>query len=89
MAKPRLRRTPPYPWYNAYMSALFEIETDSLERRISEAECELMTRERQIFHGNGADYAQERNAVTAALHALTALRACNGLARGKSLKSRA
>ena len=76
MAQPRFRHKPRYPWYEAYISALFETETDCLEDRISEAERELVARERELFKTE--EYTQERNAVIAALHALTALRACNG-----------
>ena len=81
VAQPRFRQKPPYPWYDTYISALFETEKDFLEDRISEAERKLVARERQLFNGNGGDYARERNAVTAALRALTALRVCNGLKR--------
>jgi hypothetical protein len=81
VVQPRFRQKPPYPWYDAYISALFEKETDFLEDRISVAEREIVSREHQILNGMGADYTRERNAVTAALRALMALRVCNGLKR--------
>ena len=77
MPRPQFRPRPPYPWYDSYMAALFESERDFLERRISEAEHELVAREHYLF--TAPECAQERNAVIAALRALMALRACNGL----------
>ena len=73
MPQPHHARKPPYPWYEAYLSALFEVEKDSLESRITQAERELVARERQLFRAEGVE---ERRAVIAALRALTVLRIC-------------
>ena len=77
MSRPHFRLKAPYPWYDAYMSALFETETAVLEARINEAEQELGARERDLLRLPGCT--QERNALIAALRALKALRCCNGL----------
>ena len=65
-----------YPWYDVYMSALFEAKRDFLEARIRTAEHELVTRERALF--NVSECAQERNAIVAALRVLAGLHGCSG-----------
>ena len=75
--RPHFSHKPPYPWYDTYIAALFESEKDFLESRISEAEREFIAREHHLF--TAPECAEERSAVIAALRALMALRACNGL----------
>lgn len=64
-------------WRILYMAALFETDRAQLPGRITDAEKALVLRERELFAKT--EYAQERQAVTNALHALRALRVCFGL----------
>ena len=81
LSQAKVNITPPrklrYPWYDTYMSALFECDAVILEHRILQAERELVARERSLF--NAPKSSSERTAVIAALRALAALRQCNGL----------
>ena len=66
--RPHFSHKSPYPWYDTYIAARFESEKDFLKSRISEAERELIARERHLF--TAPECASERSAVIAALRAL-------------------
>ena len=65
-----------YRWSAAYMAALFESDEERMQTRILDAERTLAKREHELstFPKN----VHERQAVIAALHALSALRFCLG-----------
>jgi hypothetical protein len=65
-------------WRDLYKTAIFETDRTKKAFRITEAERELVRRERQLFLTSGSE--RELNAVNTALHELDALRGCLGLA---------
>jgi hypothetical protein len=67
-------------WRDLYLQALFERDRSRLAVRITEAERALLRRERELFADS--DGKAEREAVTNALHALSALKMCLSLERG-------
>jgi len=69
--------TAPFDWRDLYLQALFEPQRDRMHARITEAERALLRRERELFAESNARI--EREALTNAIHALYALRACLGL----------
>lgn len=62
------------PWYEAYMSALFEPDIERIAERIFEAEQLIIARERAI--SGEAFKGAEHVALKRALHALHALQCC-------------
>ena len=69
--------TAPFDWRDLYLQALFEPERSRMNSRIAEAERALFRREHDLFSDSNGK--TEREAVTNALGALRALRACLGL----------
>jgi hypothetical protein len=65
---------PHHAWRDLYLQALYETDKKKVCTRISEAERALLSRERELFAG--VPDPAERDAVNAALHALSALRTC-------------
>ena len=65
-------------WKERYMAALFEIDKDKLNERITDAEIAVAQRTRELFQGGGdaasGTQLRERKALEAALYALRALR---------------
>lgn len=65
-------------WKERYMAALFEIDKDKLNDRITDAEMAVAQRTRELFQGDGdgspGAQLRERKALEAALYALRALR---------------
>ena len=74
-----------YVWHDIYMAALFEADKRQMPARIAEAERILAERERELFLPESN--VEERRAVTAALHALSALRTCLGLPPSIALRA--
>lgn len=62
------------PWYQAYMSALFEPDHSQIREKIKSAERLIISREREVFSQPSS--VLERNALYRALHALRALEFC-------------
>jgi hypothetical protein len=62
------------PWYEAYMTALFEPDVTRISEQICRAEKLMMAREREIF-GQPA-IGEERTALDRAFYALRALQFC-------------
>lgn len=69
--------TAPFDWRDLYLQALFEADRSRMYSRIVEAERALFRREHELF--NDLKGKAEREAVTNALNALSALRSCLGL----------
>jgi hypothetical protein len=65
-------------WKEKYMAALFEMDKDRLNQRITDAEVAVAQRTRELFQGDGDASSgvqlRERKALEAALYALRALR---------------
>ena len=62
------------PWYEAYMTALFETEKAKVAEEIKRAERLMISRQREIFGQSPAT--PERKALDKAFHALRALQLC-------------
>jgi hypothetical protein len=72
-----------FDWRDLYLQAVFETDRSRVAVRITEAERALLRRERELFaDSNGKE---EREAVTNALHALSALKMCLSLERGTKI----
>lgn len=69
------------PWYQAYMTALFEPDPGQVVERIKNAERLIVSRAREVFSQSKS--ALERNALDRALQALHALEFCQGQAGQK------
>jgi len=65
------------PWYEAYMTALFESNDHQAVEKLKLAEKLMIDREREIY--NQAAALAERSALDKALEALRALRLCLNL----------
>jgi hypothetical protein len=63
-----------FDWRDLYLQALFETDRSRVSVRITEAERALLRRERELFTDSNGK--AEREAVTNALHALSALKMC-------------
>jgi hypothetical protein len=63
-----------FDWRDLYLQALFETDRSRLSVRIIEAERALLRRERELFTDSNGK--AEREAITNALHALSALKMC-------------
>jgi hypothetical protein len=65
-------------WKEKYMAALFEMDKERLNQRITDAEMAVAQRTRELFQGDGdassGTQLRERKALEAALYALRALR---------------
>lgn len=65
-------------WKEKYMAALFEMDKDRLNQRITDAEVAVAQRTRELFQGDGdassGTQLRERKALEAALYAVRALR---------------
>lgn len=65
-------------WKERYMAALFEIDKEKLNERITDAEIAVAQRTRELFQIDGdtssGTQLRERRALEAALYALRALR---------------
>ena len=65
-------------WKEKYMAALFEMDKDRLNQRITDAEMAVVQRTRELFQRDGdassGTQLKERKALEAALYALRALR---------------
>lgn len=65
-------------WKERYMAALFEMDKDKLNERITDAEIAVAQRTRELFQAGGDTLSgtqlRERKALEAALYALRALR---------------
>jgi len=66
--------SPHHTWRNLYLQAVYETDKSKIGMRISEAERALLSREHELFIEIPDPV--EREAVNAALHALSALRTC-------------
>lgn len=68
----------PGAWKERYRAALFEIDKQKLNERITEAEIAVAQRTRELFQADGDNSSgaqlRERKALEAALYALRALR---------------
>lgn len=62
------------PWYEAYMSVLFEADAEQVVEKIARAQKLMISREREVFSQDTA--ATERSALSKAFHALRALQFC-------------
>ncbi len=65
------------PWYDAYMSALFEPDRRQIGHRIRHAEQLILKREQELCRQR--NQLAEQRALNHALHALKALRSCLGV----------
>jgi hypothetical protein len=65
------------PWYEAYMSALFEADAKQVVEKIARAQRLMISREREVFRQEAAS--SERSALSKAFHALRALQFCHKL----------
>jgi hypothetical protein len=65
------------PWYEAYMSALFEPDRRQIGQRIRHAEQLILRREQDLCQQPNQTI--EQQALNNALHALKALRTCLGV----------
>ena len=61
------------PWYEAYMAALFESDSEQIRASIRRAELLIVHRERELLAGLEL---REQRALSNALHALRALHGC-------------
>ena len=59
-------------WERAYWAAVLAVESDTLERNIIQAECEIFKRLQQL--SDGVSDAEERRALKRASNALSVLR---------------
>jgi hypothetical protein len=62
-------------WQELYLAALFETDESKTAGRIADAERMIVERARSLFHHPNSGGA-ERDALHAALHALSALKLC-------------
>jgi len=62
------------PWYEAYMTALFEPERAKIAGKVSHAERLMVRRQRELLNQSSA--MPERKALDKAFHALRALQLC-------------
>ena len=73
-------------WKERYMAALFEMDKDKLNQRITDAEVAVAQRARELFQVDGDATSRtrlrERKALEAALYALRALRSIAQNERG-------
>jgi len=78
MAVDQGKSEPLAAWKERYMAALFEMEKDKLNQRITDAEIAVVQRTRELFQAEGETSSgtrlRERKALEAALYALRALR---------------
>jgi hypothetical protein len=74
----QMKSEPLAAWRERYMAALFEMEKDKLNERITDAEIAVAQRTRELFQAEGETSSgarlRERKALEAALYALRALR---------------
>jgi hypothetical protein len=75
---PTTNKIQTYEWRALYLTALFETDKNRLPGRILRAERALIIREHELFACGGGT--EEKTIVNNALHALSALRRCLGLA---------
>ena len=73
-------------WKERYMAALFEMDKDRLNQRITDAEMAVAQRTRELFQADGdtslGRQLRERKDLEAALYALRALRSIAQSGRG-------
>jgi hypothetical protein len=74
----QMKSEPLAAWKERYMAALFEMEKDKLNERITDAEIAVAQRTRELFQAEAETSSgarlRERKALEAALYALRALR---------------
>ena len=61
-------------WAAKYRAAIFETNSSSLPHKISDAECAIVARARELFRGTGGDVDAEREELDEVLYTLRAFR---------------
>lgn len=61
-------------WAVKYRAAIFETDSSSLPQKISDAECAIVTRARELFRVTGGDVDTEREELDEVLYTLRAFR---------------